>query len=92
MLQKIYARYKSQGLVMIGVHSDPGSAQMRKAVKDEKIVWPVAQDGKAATLSAYAGTGFPTFVLIDRKGRVRMNDLENDQVEKAVAYLIKEKG
>lgn len=65
---------------------------MKKGVSDEKMTWPVAQDGKGTTLKAYAGSAFPTFCLIDRKGVLRMNDLEDvDETERAVAWLIKQK-
>lgn len=73
LLKRLYARYKSQGLVLISIQCDPNSAEMRKAVKDEGMTWPVAQDGKAVTLTAYAGAMLPTFCLIDRTGILRMN-------------------
>jgi hypothetical protein len=64
---------------------------MKATVKKEKITWPIAQDGGGKMMDALQCNAFPTYTLIDRKGRVRMNDIETDDVEKAVKLLLKEK-
>jgi peroxiredoxin len=78
-------------LVLIGVHADPNAAEMRKAVKELQIPWPVALDGDKKLFKAVGADSYPDYYVIDRKGRVRFADLANAEVDRAVAVLIKER-
>jgi cytochrome c biogenesis protein CcmG, thiol:disulfide interchange protein DsbE len=91
-LKELYERYKDQGLVLISVHSDKNVEEMRKAVKDWGITWPVAQDKDGKTMKAFVGDSFPDYFVIDRKGKVRVADLANSELDRAIETLIKEKG
>ena len=71
-----YARYKAQGLQIVGVHtpefdSDRPAENVAAALKEEGVSWPVVQDNAAATWRAYGTRVWPTFYLIDRRGRLR---------------------
>lgn len=90
-MKELYGRYKSQGLVLIGVHSDDNAAEMKKAVKTHKITWPIAQDTKGKTLKAYESNAFPTYALVDRKGKLRVMDVEPEELERVIKLLLKEK-
>lgn len=70
-----YDRYKDQGFVVIGVHApefaferDPDN--VREAVREHGIHYPVALDNTAATWAAYHNRYWPAHYLIDRSGRV----------------------
>jgi len=90
-LKELYGRYKGQGLVLIGLHSDKDAAKMKATVKELGMTWPIGQDGEGKTLSALKGSGYPTYALVDRKGRLRANDIEGDDLDKAIKVLLKEK-
>ena len=69
-------RYRSKGLVILGVHSpefafEHSLGNVRAAVKRLGIHYPVALDNDFATWSAYQNQYWPADYLIDRTGRVR---------------------
>lgn len=65
---------------------------MKQAVAKHKMTWPIAQDGTGKTMKAFASNAFPTYALIDRKGKLRVMDIEPEDLEKAIKALLKEKG
>lgn len=91
-LKELYGRYKDQGLILIGVHSDKGTADGEKVAKENALTYPVAFDPEAKLMNAFGCDSFPDYVIIDRKGIVRVVDLANGEVDKAVEALLKEKG
>jgi cytochrome c biogenesis protein CcdA/thiol-disulfide isomerase/thioredoxin len=75
-LKSWYARYRSQGLVILGVHSpefafEHSLGNVRAAVKRLGIHYPVALDNDFATWNAYQNQYWPAHYLIDRSGRIR---------------------
>jgi len=90
-LKELYGRYKSQGLVLIGLHSDPEAAKGKAAVKRLGLTWPIGQDGACKTQAAFKSNGFPTYCLVDRKGRLRVDDIDPRDLERAIKVLLKEK-
>ncbi|MCB9907653.1 MAG: TlpA family protein disulfide reductase [Planctomycetes bacterium] len=83
-------RFADQGLVIIGVHSTRGGENAAEFVQQQGLPYPVAIDIDNKTTSAYHIDGFPDYYLIDRSGKVRVADLANGDVERAVAVLIAE--
>ena len=72
-------RYRARGLTIIGIHTPefpPYSGEhdrenVRRAVRAYGIRYPVAQDNDRRTWDAYGIRFWPSFVLIDRRGRIR---------------------
>jgi cytochrome c biogenesis protein CcdA/thiol-disulfide isomerase/thioredoxin len=69
-------KYRDQGLVVIGVHSpefafekDPDN--VRKAVRDLGITYPVTQDNDFAIWRALGNKYWPAHYFIDAQGRIR---------------------
>ena len=95
-----YDRYKDQGLVVIGVHSpefaferDP--ANVRKAVADFGIRYPVALDNDLAIWRAFDNRYWPAHYLADAQGRIRYHHFgegRTDETEAAIRALLAEKG
>jgi len=93
-------RYRDQGLVVIGVHApefaferDP--ANVRKAVADLGIRYPVALDNKLAIWRAFNNRYWPAHYLADAQGRIRYHHFgegRTDQTEAAIRALLAEKG
>lgn len=82
---------KDQGLVLIGVHTQSQGEKMPAYVKEEGIDFPVAVDTTGATVAAYAVDSYPDYYLIDRAGKLRVADLANGDLDRAVDVLLAEK-
>jgi cytochrome c biogenesis protein CcdA/thiol-disulfide isomerase/thioredoxin len=70
------ARYRKDGLVILGVHSpefafEHSLGNVRAAVKRLGIRYPVALDNDFATWTAYQNQYWPADYLVDRTGRIR---------------------
>jgi thiol-disulfide isomerase/thioredoxin len=71
-----YERYKDDGLVVIGVHApefafEKNPANVRKAIADLGITYPVALDNNYAIWRAFENRYWPAHYFIDAKGRIR---------------------
>jgi thiol-disulfide isomerase/thioredoxin len=71
-----YDRYAADGFVVIGVHTPELSferevANVRKAVADDGVRFPVAFDPAYATWNAYHNRYWPAFYFIDKQGHIR---------------------
>jgi thiol-disulfide isomerase/thioredoxin len=69
-------KYKDQGLVVIGVHSpefefEQDLDNVRRAVKDMNVGYPVAVDSRHAIWRAFNNQYWPALYFIDAKGRIR---------------------
>lgn len=72
-------KYRDKGLTIIGIHTpefppyagehDKGNVQ--RALAKHGIQYPVAQDNDRATWDLYGIQYWPSFVLIDKQGRIR---------------------
>jgi thiol-disulfide isomerase/thioredoxin len=75
-LQEWHAKYKDQGLVIIGNHYPEFSYEedltnLKDAIARYDIQYPVAQDNDGATWRAYKYRYWPTLYLIDKQGHIR---------------------
>jgi cytochrome c biogenesis protein CcdA/thiol-disulfide isomerase/thioredoxin len=94
------ARYKDQGLVVIGVHApefafERDAANVRKAVRDFGIRYPVALDNNLAIWRAFDNRYWPAHYLADAQGRIRYHHFgegHTDETEQAIRALLAEKG
>lgn len=71
-----WARYRDQGLVVIGVHApefafEKRPANVERAVRDLGITYPVALDNDYAIWKAFDNEYWPAHYFIDARGRVR---------------------
>lgn len=94
------AKYKDQGLVVIGVHSpefafEKDVGNVSQAVKDLRILYPVAIDSNYAIWRAFNNEYWPVQYFVDAEGRVRHHhfgegyDARSEQV---VQQLLAEAG
>jgi cytochrome c biogenesis protein CcdA/thiol-disulfide isomerase/thioredoxin len=94
------ARYRKDGLVVIGVHAaefaferDP--ANVRKAIAELGIRYPVPLDNDKAIWNAFHNAYWPASYLIDAQGRIRYHHFGEgryDVTESAIRQLLKEAG
>jgi thiol-disulfide isomerase/thioredoxin len=76
-LRAWHERYRDQGLVLIGVHTpefpferDPGN--VRRAVRDMQITYPVALDSSYAVWREFDNHYWPALYLVDADGGIRL--------------------
>ena len=97
-LKDWHARYASSGLVVIGNHFPEFAREadldnLKAAVKNDGIAYPVAQDNDGATWRAYKNEYWPTMYLIDKSGHLRyvhIGEGSYDQTEAAIQALLAE--
>ena len=89
-VKKLLDEYADAGLVFIGVHTTKGGANLTTFLEQNGVTWPVAQDRDNLTVKAFAVDGYPDYYLIDRAGNLRVADLKNNDLERAVKALIAE--
>ncbi len=97
-IRKWYDTYKDKGFVVIGVHSpefefEKVTANVKKAVADFQIAYPVVQDNDFKIWSAYQNQFWPAHYLIDQSGKIRYTHFGEGnyvETENAIRELLKE--
>jgi len=82
-LVELDRRYRAAGLVTIGMHTpefppysgEHDAGNVARALKRYGITYPVAQDNDHRTWDRYGIRFWPTVVLIDKKGRIRHEEI-----------------
>ncbi|HEY0122428.1 MAG TPA: cytochrome c biogenesis protein DipZ [Rhizobium sp.] len=93
-------KYKDQGLVVIGVHSpefafEKNVGNVKKAIGDLGITYPVAIDNNYAIWRAFDNEYWPAHYFIDAQGRVRHHHFGEgsyDESEHVIQQLLAEAG
>lgn len=93
-------KYKDQGLVVIGVHSPEFSFEknidnIRWAVTDMRIPYPVAVDSEHAIWRGFNNEYWPALYFVDAKGKIRHSQFgegEYEQSENVIQKLLGEAG
>jgi thiol-disulfide isomerase/thioredoxin len=93
-------KYRSQGLVVIGVHApefafERNVGNVRWAVKDMRIDYPVAVDNEHVIWRAFDNHYWPALYFVDAQGRVRhqyFGEGAYEQSEKIIQDLLAENG
>ncbi len=97
-LRAWYEKYSPQGLVVIGNHYpefpyERSLANLKQAVADLNIPYPVVQDNAGANWNAYRSLYWPTLYLIDKQGNLRYTRIGEGgyaDIEKAIQALLTE--
>jgi cytochrome c biogenesis protein CcdA/thiol-disulfide isomerase/thioredoxin len=92
--------YRDAGLTIVGVHSpefsfEKKASNVARALKQNGIEYPVAQDNELATWTAWSNQYWPAKYLIDAKGHVRYTHFgegEYEKTEAAIRALLAEAG
>jgi len=93
-------KYRDAGLVVIGVHApefgfEKDPANVKKAVSDLKVVFPVPIDSDHSIWSAFRNEYWPADYFIDRNGRIRYHHFgegEYEKSERVIQELLGENG
>jgi cytochrome c biogenesis protein CcdA/thiol-disulfide isomerase/thioredoxin len=93
-------KYAAQGLVVIGIHApefafEKSVSNVRKAVADLEIAYPVAIDNDYAIWRAFKNEYWPAHYFVDANGRIRHHHFgegDYDGSERVIQQLLKESG
>lgn len=93
-----HARYATEGLMVIGNHYpefeyEADLDNLRQAVVDLGISYPVLQDNAGDNFFAYRSRYWPTLYLIDKQGRLRYTHIGEGaytETEQAIRALLAE--
>jgi thiol-disulfide isomerase/thioredoxin len=94
------AKYKDQGLVVIGVHSpefpfEKDLENVRRSAKAMRVDYPIAVDSDHAVWRAFNNQYWPALYLVDAKGRIRYHKFgegDYERTEKVIQQLLAEAG
>jgi thiol-disulfide isomerase/thioredoxin len=93
-------KYRSSGLVVIGVHSpefefEQHAANVQRAVDMLRIDYPVALDSRHALWRAFGNRAWPALYFVDAQGRIRHQQLGEGryaEAERLIQQLLREAG
>ncbi|HEY7255094.1 MAG TPA: cytochrome c biogenesis protein CcdA, partial [Solirubrobacterales bacterium] len=94
------ARYRRDGLTIVGVHTpefpfERDAGNVEEAIERNHIRYPVVQDNEEATWNAYGNQYWPAEYFVDAQGRVRyvhFGEGEYGEKEKVIRQLLAEAG
>jgi thiol-disulfide isomerase/thioredoxin len=94
------AKYRNQGLVVIGVHTPEFAFErnvdnIRPALERFRIDYPVAVDSDYAIWQAFGNHYWPAVYVIDANGRIRHHQFgegDYERTEAAIQQLLREAG
>jgi cytochrome c biogenesis protein CcdA/thiol-disulfide isomerase/thioredoxin len=92
--------YRDRGLTIVGVHTpeftfEREADNVSRAIRQNRLRYPVAQDNEYATWSAWGNQYWPAKYLIDARGRVRYAHFGEGayvETEAAIRALLAEAG
>src|SRR6476620_11216734 len=91
-LNEWYQKYSNKGFTIVGIQTpefdfEKNIEDVKAAIKQYDIKYPVVQDNKYATWNAYGNKYWPRDYLIDTQGFIRYNHIGEggyDQTEKEI--------
>jgi cytochrome c biogenesis protein CcmG, thiol:disulfide interchange protein DsbE len=70
LLEQAWNRYRSQGVIFVGVDYHDVTSDARSFLSHHGITYPTVQDGSGMVGDSYGLTGVPETYFIDRRGRL----------------------
>jgi cytochrome c biogenesis protein CcdA/thiol-disulfide isomerase/thioredoxin len=93
-----YEAYRDEGLVIVGVHTpefafEREAGNVRRAVRDHGITYPVALDPDYGTWQAWLNRYWPAKYFVDRRGHIRyahFGEGDYEESERVIRRLLAE--
>jgi len=87
-----YAKYKDSGFVVLGVHTpefpfEKDESNVRKAVHDLGILYPVAMDNDYSIWQSFNNQYWPAHYFIDATGRIRYHQFGEGNYDQSEAWI-----
>lgn len=71
VLEKLYKKYGSKGLVVVGVSVDKDASNIKGFLKKLNVTFPIVHDANHQVSGRYQPPRMPSSYIVDRKGIVR---------------------
>lgn len=71
ILQRIWERYRSSGVVVLGVDTQDGSDDARRFITEFGVTYPSVRDGTDGTQKKFETSQLPETFVVDATGRLR---------------------
>lgn len=99
-LRAWHEQYADQGLMILGVHTpefefEKDPENLRQAIADYELKYPIVQDNEFATWRAYNNRYWPAKYLIDAEGKIRYTHFGEgayEETEEMIRTLLEEAG
>lgn len=99
-LKAWHEKYNDKGLVIVGVHTPEFEFEkeinnVKKAVTDFGLTYPIMQDNDYKTWRAYANRYWPAKYMVDKNGKIRYTHFgegDYDETETTIQKLLEEAG
>ena len=89
-VKKLYAKYKSKGLEILGVSLDESKEQWIRAISEYELPWLHASDiggWNSSAARTYDVTSIPFTVLVDKEGKIIQKGLRGAALEEKLNQL-----
>ena len=90
----IYGLYHNKGFEIYSVSLDRDAASWKRAISDDKLLWPNhvsdLKHWQSEAAAIYGVRSIPATFLLDREGRIVAKDLRGEALEKAVKQLVEQ--
>jgi len=87
ILDRVATRFKSSGLVVIGINTNDGEGEGAAWAKAHHLSYPIAYDVDQNAARAYGVDGLPTLIVISKTGKViarRTGMTDGEELERLV--------
>ena len=96
-LSKLYEKYKSQGVVMLGMltNDDPSDTDLLNFESDHAMTYPVLRFNSDIFVSFHRPSALPTTFVFDRSGRqvgrAHIGAISADELDRTLGQLVAQK-
>ncbi|MDD2688862.1 MAG: TlpA disulfide reductase family protein [Candidatus Omnitrophica bacterium] len=73
-LNEIYPQFKKEGIKLVSIDIGEPGDKVDSFIKAYKLNFKVLLDGNSAVAKSYGILGVPTYILIDRNGKIRATE------------------
>lgn len=92
-LQAAWERYRSRGVVVVGVDARDFTTDARRFVRKYRLTYPIVHDGPGNILDDYGVTGFPETYFVGRDGRLVgervQGEISAEQLEQGIRLALR---
>jgi peroxiredoxin len=89
LLKDLYAKYRDQGLVIVGVSLDEDPKALQEMVSSKGVTWPQVRDAEGAIVKLFNVKGTPTYYVLDRDGKIAAKRIPAQELSGAITNLLK---
>jgi peroxiredoxin len=75
VLKELYAQYRDQGVVVVGISLDEDLKPVQEMVASKGMTWHQIWDADKRLRKLFNVKGTPTYYLLDREGKIAAKDI-----------------